>query len=513
MPGLSKVAENSISPGLPEVESTPETSSPPVSGNPVREVDEANLEELAVQILHIIPADGIAIALRYGTKFVCLGSAGNAPEIGTLIEPGVGLCGACILQRQVVAEQEIAGELGSLVAVPINKGIEMGGCIAAFSAQRSAFREIDIQQLVAVASHLEQFEFAPSAKQPQDSLPMLSVTEYPQMATGQVIPDVLAPAPIDAPLLAPSPETKPEGTSVPSWIEGSPSADAPSDAPELARQQEPEPIQEPASAPQDKLNSHTQPSTRAAKEDVAASLRELLVDQAARDTGYDVSYETEKSNKKTLEIVFACILFALLAFGLVRLPGYQRHIASFISKLSVSKPEPDNQEHSAATSKRNDPIPARPAGNSKAKRVISGPAMVVEESVPVGRVPDTPDLEPPSVAVPASAPMQQIPIVVSKTLPTLTAAESPYKEARLIHSVEPKYPNSARKKNIAGNVELELMVLPQGKVGKVRVISGPKVFASAAVNAARQWRYIPAELNGRKIESKIRVTIKFAGRS
>ena len=58
--------------------------------------------------------------------------------------------------------------------------------------------------------------------------------------------------------------------------------------------------------------------------------------------------------------------------------------------------------------------------------------------------------------------------------------------------VQPVYPELARKMNIAGTVKIEVVVLPNGTVKDAHVVGGHPVLASAALDAARKWRFEPA---------------------
>jgi TonB family protein len=58
--------------------------------------------------------------------------------------------------------------------------------------------------------------------------------------------------------------------------------------------------------------------------------------------------------------------------------------------------------------------------------------------------------------------------------------------------VQPAYPELARKMNITGTVKVEVVVLPNGVVKEARVMGGHPVLASAAVDAAKKWRFEPA---------------------
>jgi TonB family protein len=81
--------------------------------------------------------------------------------------------------------------------------------------------------------------------------------------------------------------------------------------------------------------------------------------------------------------------------------------------------------------------------------------------------------------------------------------------ARLVHRVEPEYPDEARARNLEGAVILDVQVLPDGAVGTIGIVSGDAVLARAAVHAIRQWKYQPNYVNGRPVEGQTRITINF----
>jgi len=58
--------------------------------------------------------------------------------------------------------------------------------------------------------------------------------------------------------------------------------------------------------------------------------------------------------------------------------------------------------------------------------------------------------------------------------------------------VQPAYPDLARKMNIAGTVKIEVVVAPNGLVKGARVVGGHPVLATAALDAAKKWRFEPA---------------------
>lgn len=81
---------------------------------------------------------------------------------------------------------------------------------------------------------------------------------------------------------------------------------------------------------------------------------------------------------------------------------------------------------------------------------------------------------------------------------------------RLLHRVDPEYPESARSQHIQGAVELEAQVLGDGTVGNVAVLRGHPLLAEAAASAIKQWKYQPYSVNGRQVERQERITVKFS---
>lgn len=79
-------------------------------------------------------------------------------------------------------------------------------------------------------------------------------------------------------------------------------------------------------------------------------------------------------------------------------------------------------------------------------------------------------------------------------------------------TVQPIYPESARKKGIEGWVELAFTVTPNGTVEDVEVrnSSPANVFEDAATRAIRGWRFEPVERNGEKVAQRAMVRLRFA---
>lgn len=80
---------------------------------------------------------------------------------------------------------------------------------------------------------------------------------------------------------------------------------------------------------------------------------------------------------------------------------------------------------------------------------------------------------------------------------------------KLISSVAPVYPQLAAANHVEGEVKIQAEINASGKVTSTKVLSGPILLRSAAVNAVRQWKYSPAMLDGKAISTQYVVTVRF----
>ena len=81
--------------------------------------------------------------------------------------------------------------------------------------------------------------------------------------------------------------------------------------------------------------------------------------------------------------------------------------------------------------------------------------------------------------------------------------------SRLVHRVEPEYPELARKARISGTVVLSVTVDEKGNVAEIRLRSGHPLFNRAAVDAVRRWKYSPMLLNGEPFRVVTTVSVSF----
>ena len=85
-----------------------------------------------------------------------------------------------------------------------------------------------------------------------------------------------------------------------------------------------------------------------------------------------------------------------------------------------------------------------------------------------------------------------------------------FNPCHLTYRVEPVYPTAAQQQRIEGTVKIHVVIAADGSVQNERVVSGPPALTSAAMDAAKYWRFFPALLNGQPIpvEKDLEVTFR-----
>lgn len=81
---------------------------------------------------------------------------------------------------------------------------------------------------------------------------------------------------------------------------------------------------------------------------------------------------------------------------------------------------------------------------------------------------------------------------------------------RLLREVRADYTDEARRANIEGEVELEIVVRRDGTVGDVRLLRGLRGgLNERAINAVRQWRFAPGRMKGTPVDVVVQVGVEF----
>lgn len=82
-------------------------------------------------------------------------------------------------------------------------------------------------------------------------------------------------------------------------------------------------------------------------------------------------------------------------------------------------------------------------------------------------------------------------------------------EGKLVLRVTPVYPRLAVIARISGTVTLAAVIGTDGRVRELRVLSGHPLLRGAAVDAVRQWVYLPTLLNSDPVEVDTSIVVTF----
>jgi protein TonB len=80
---------------------------------------------------------------------------------------------------------------------------------------------------------------------------------------------------------------------------------------------------------------------------------------------------------------------------------------------------------------------------------------------------------------------------------------------RILVQPTPLYPPLARSTKTQGVVEIDAIIDPQGNVVEMRVVSGPPLLVSAAMDAVKRWKYEPTYLNDSAVAVELIATVTF----
>lgn len=81
--------------------------------------------------------------------------------------------------------------------------------------------------------------------------------------------------------------------------------------------------------------------------------------------------------------------------------------------------------------------------------------------------------------------------------------------ARLLQTVQPEYPTTARQYRVEGEVVMTVEVDASGNVAEVKIVSGPPMLRIAAASAVRRWKYQPATMGDKPVSSSMTAKLDF----
>lgn len=104
-------------------------------------------------------------------------------------------------------------------------------------------------------------------------------------------------------------------------------------------------------------------------------------------------------------------------------------------------------------------------------------------------------------------PDTQLPVIPQRKIRNVTPEEM---WKRVKQCVFPTYPSLAFNAKITGTVDIALGISPEGDIANHRVLTGPPFLVQPAVNAIRQWKFLPDQLSKPAATwSRVRALVRF----
>ena len=102
-------------------------------------------------------------------------------------------------------------------------------------------------------------------------------------------------------------------------------------------------------------------------------------------------------------------------------------------------------------------------------------------------------------------------VVDESLFPSLPAHEPTKsdKPPKLVKKFAAKYPEEASEQQLGGLVTITALVGKTGRIVEFGEIKGPEIFRQAAINAAKQFVFEPAEHEGKKVRVWVSLPFRF----
>jgi TonB family protein len=235
----------------------------------------------------------------------------------------------------------------------------------------------------------------------------------------------------------------------------------------------------------------------------------------------------ERRNRRNLLLALVILLFTLVLIILLKNPAFwfgaeetdnlggpsPASVANKVAQIpTANNPAP-------ATKKKNEAVAKSPA-----EPLVAGPSVIagtrtelapMEVEVVVGNNHRTfrPGSNSVLIEMPPKSGSSAARVPAFTWSPATNAAEttriSPDQPETLSQPAEMSYPSLARQMKVQGSVLLQALIAADGSIRDLRVLSGNPILTSAALEAARQWRFTPYLQNGRPIETQAKLMVNF----
>lgn len=474
--------------------------------------------------MQVANASGVIIALGKPENMICLGRAGDAPELGTVIRPGLGLVGECIRGRKLVLchdattdPRAVERKQGSALVLPLLVNTELRGVMQVFSAQAHAF---DAPCVGTIEKLSDAVVFVTHNAMPQRRL--ATVTPLPK--------PVVNSAPV---ITKPSDSGKLKAFAVTSKLADSAAKPAAAE-PELVVSAA-EIVVAPVATPSPIAVAPAKPAFETPRSEHVETTTPRRYVPPVPMSAY---HPKPQSSGKWMIVIPAAVLIIALPIG-----GYllgHRHTPAVVARVPAIAPSQPSTTSSTAPALVAPPVaqsaPApqvsTAASAPTAKHVQAEPAAREKKAAPA----EKPEPEPEPIVLAATAPVERpqhidvsdssapsaehlpvastampgINLPTNNALPKLIApAAKVLTGGTLLQRASPIYPQAALTEAVEGQVVLQAVIITNGTVDKIRTISGHPLLVPAAINAVKRWRYDPFKVNGQPVDKELTIVINF----
>jgi periplasmic protein TonB len=213
-------------------------------------------------------------------------------------------------------------------------------------------------------------------------------------------------------------------------------------------------------------------------------------------------------------LVATMLIMPLLHVPKLELPGkFQLTLPVELVSLQ-EKPKPVQQTPAAQTHTVSTRPVFRPTSIPVPTRVPQGITTLDAPDIPISGMPG---LSTGSAMLPGLGEIHAAPPPVGREpIPTKPPASAPIhvsggvQAGNLIFAPKPVYPRIAVMAHMQGTVHIQAIIERDGSIGNLKVLGGPPLLQTAALDAVKQWRYKPTLLNGQPVEVVTEIDVNFA---
>ena len=78
-----------------------------------------------------------------------------------------------------------------------------------------------------------------------------------------------------------------------------------------------------------------------------------------------------------------------------------------------------------------------------------------------------------------------------------------------VSRVKPEYPAMAKQMRLAGKVQVDCVIDPDGGVEAVKVVNGNPLLSGAVTSAVKRWKFTPVQAHGKSVRAVTGLTFDF----